>query len=222
MKWLKYLPSLLIIVFTVFLVCSLNKAARRAIGFSEGISFRDFLEPSHTQADPVQEPILPDSLEKIRPYVEETVTGEGYWIPEETYTPEDTLAVTISEVEVETGEKWVRVDIEGKPVEWYKLQHYEREPITRRSTFHFIPVQYSNCEGSAIGAGLAWMPIELWGFDLGIAATAELDPSPEWGTLQGRVSHHIGDSHISIGLDGGYRIGLDHGTAFALDISFDI
>lgn len=222
MKWTKYIPPLLIAGFALFLYLTVNNGSGGGGLPSEGISFRDFLGSSHVQAETASKAILPDSLEKIRPYVEETLTGSGIWIPEETYTPEDSLEVEISEIENINGEKWVRVEIGGKPVVWRKLEHFEREPKEDRPSFHFVPLAYTNCEGAPLGIGIAWTPVDIWNFDIGISATAELDPSPRWASLQGRISHHIGESHVSVGVNGGYRIGLNPGEMISIDVSLDI
>jgi hypothetical protein len=216
-KWIIILALIAVIGVLFLMLC---EGHRREVIISGTPVLGEFLFPTHEQAVVVEKPDLPDTLAYLAPLVEETVTGSGTWSPDEAVMPEDTLPVEISIIQGEDDDQWVQVEIAGKPVHWEELKWYEKPE--EKSKFHFIPLQITDCSERPLGIGGAYRLIGfVFDTDVSLAGTFDIDLLPAWVAVQGRLSKHIGDSHVSFGLSGGRRFGLEAGPHYGVDVSFD-
>jgi len=163
----------------------------------------------YTQADPVSDP-KPDHLPPgIKAGATQTVTGEGLWIPATTYTPEDTIAVELTEVTLGDDTHWVKVVIDGTEVKWQRLQYYHADIERRWRGF----VEVTNCESSRFGVGIGYKLFTVLGSD--VVPSASVSTNLDWVAGEVQLSRTIW-SGIGAGIGVGYRF---HDTDDGLHIS---
>ena len=151
----------------------------------------------YTQADPVSDPILPDSVPIPDEAVITTVTGSGTWIPTETYTPEDTLEVELTEVTLGDGSHWVKLTIDSVEVKWQRLQHYKIPPPARRWTGF---VEFTNCESSHYGVGIGYKLFDVLSVD--VSPAVSVSTRLDWIAGEVQLTRTIWS-----GISGGFGVG---------------
>ena len=185
-KWM--LPIIIVAIIGIlhFTLCN---GHRREVISTGTPALQEFLSPTHEQAVVVEKPDLPDTLSHLAPLVEETITGSGYWIPDETIAPEDTLAVEISIIQGEDDDQWVRIEIEGKPAVLEELKWYEKpDELGKWSAGIETAILHDFDIGLFASRNLG----ELWGIRGGVAVAIDLNTdlseSPDWVVLEMRLS----------------------------------
>jgi len=146
--------------------------------------------------------------ESLPPEVKDTATasayGAGNWIPDQTYTPEDTVSVELSTVELPDG-LWARVTIDGKPIEWEQID-YHREEIQRNWTafVELTAVSQAGNDTSQIGIGVGyriWQPLGV-----NVVPSVAVSTDLRWIAPELRITRNVW-SGVSVGGGVGYRIG---------------
>jgi len=170
---------------------------------------------SYTQAETVTKPKPEQLPPEIKRGTTATVSGDGYWIPEYEYTPEDTLPVELTTVALEDGTAWARVTISGKPAVWQRLEYYHKT-IERRWTGFFEVV---NCPESITGIGAGyrvWEPL-----DINVVPSISVSTHFDWIAPEIRLTRNVW-SGVSVGAGGGYRFGLDSGLHLSASVGIEL
>ena len=160
---------------------------------------------------------LPDSIK-------ETATATGYgtstWIPEETYSPGDSIPVELSTIELPDGTWWARLSIDGKPVEWTRLE-FHRE-VVRRNWCAFVElaaVSSDSGQSSPLGVGVGytiWRPVAV-----NITPSVAVSTTFDWVAPELRLSRNVW-SGVSVGGGVGYRLGEDDGLHLSASIGVEL
>lgn len=149
----------------------------------------DLEAASYVEVEAVNQPVLPDTLKHIEPWVEQTVTASGYWTPDTIYTPEDNLKVEISGIEMKDGSRWVRVEIEGKPAVIERADWFEKEPELGRWS---AGIETAILQDFDIGLFISYNLFEVWnirgGTAIAVDLNTDLSESPDWLALECRLS----------------------------------
>lgn len=149
----------------------------------------DLLDASYSEVTVVNQPVLPDTLEHIEPWVEETISASGTWVPDTIYTPEDVLKVEMSGIEMKDGSRWIRIDIEGKPVVIERADWFEKEPEIGRWS---AGIEMAILHDFDIGVFASRKVLEVWNIRGGLAVAVDintdLSESPDWVALEARLS----------------------------------
>jgi len=155
---------------------------------------------------------------ELPPAVKESATattyGQGYWIPETSVTPLDTVPVVLTEVTLADNTHWVKLTINGDEVKWEKLEYYHTE-VERKWTLF---AEVTNCE-SPYGVGIGyriWKPL-----DVNVSPGVSVSTSLDWIAPELVISRNIW-SGISVGAGCGYRFGVDDGLHLSGLVSIEL
>ena len=157
---------------------------------------------SYVQADPIDSPILPDSSipDEI---ITTTITGSGYWLPDEPVAAGDSVSVDVSVIVLEDESAWVKVSIDGKPAVFHKISHYhKRVRLPERDWTIFV--EAANCGQSPIGVGGAyriWKPLGI-----NVSPAVAVSVNADWIAGEIRLSRNVW-SGVALGIGCGYRTG---------------
>lgn len=171
---------------------------------------------NYTQADPVYDPILPDTVPIPDEIVTSTTSGSGSWIPTQTYTPADTVAVELSEITLIDGSHWIKLLIGGSEVIWREIQHYQAPAPERNWQAH---VEVCNCDSSRIGAGVGYNLLTVASVD--VVPTVSVAVNADWIAPEIRLSHTVW-SGVAVGAGAGYRFGADEGLHLSAGLSIEL
>lgn len=160
---------------------------------------------SYVEVEAVDLPILPDTLEWIAPAVEESVHISGTWSPDTILTPEDTLDVEVSTIEV-GNTQWAQVSINGKPALIYDATWFEKKRTPGRLAAGLEVVIIPDFD---IGAIVSYRVFTLWEINVEAAVAIDINEtitdSPDWLALGGRLSKRFWRS-VELGADIGIHI----------------
>lgn len=171
---------------------------------------------SYTQADPVQYPILPDSVPTPPELVTSTTSGSGTWIAPEPIDEGDTLEVELSQIVLEDGSAWSQVTIDGEPVLWEELTYYQAPAPERRVQAH---AEVCNCDSARLGVGMGYRLFTVAEVD--VVPALSISIRADWIAPEVRLSHTVW-SGVAVGLGGGYRLGVDEGLHLSAGLSLEL
>jgi len=138
------------------------------------------------------------------------ITGSGVWIAPEPVAAGDSIPVTLDVIQ-HGHQIGVTVSIDSIPVVWQNLDlTWPRERFSVYAEAAWIG------DRARPGIGLAWKPVQVWGVEIGPAASMALD-RPLWGAASVRLSRRVW-STIEAGASVGYRIGDEPGLHVAAGV----
>lgn len=161
-------------------------------------------------------PELPDSIaEVIGETIETAISAVGEWSPGQVITPEDTVSVEVSMIELDDGSQWVKATIDGDLVKWERATWFE-EPETRPWK---LQLEVSDCPGNPWGIGIGYQVTEILG--VGIVPSVVENIELQWTSIQVKFSRNIWSG---VSFDGGFgrRFFQEPGWTFSGGISVSL
>ena len=158
----------------------------------------------------VNVPGLPEWAKPV-PLMPEKVIIEagGQWIPEQTYTPQDTLPVYVA-IQITDSDTTATITIDGTPVIVDSI-HVDITPMRLRWGLY-----EEIASNGDLATGVSWHPIHLWGISLGPTASTNLS----WAQAGGRIVYPV-HTTLTTGLEVGYRFFEDDGLHIGFSLGFD-
>ena len=193
----KKIILIIILIAIVPIIWSITTRNRpsRALDIPEYNYTPDLEAASYVEVEVANQPILPDTLEHIEPWVEQTVSASGSWIPDTIYTPEDTLKVEVSGIEMKDGSRWIRVEIEGKPVHIERADWFIKEEEPGRWSGGLEAAVLHGFDIGAYGAYRLGTVLKIHAeIAVVVDVNTDLSESPDWIAGEFRLSIPLGGS----------------------------
>lgn len=145
----------------------------------------------YVQADPVSDPVLPDSVPIPDEIITSTTSGSGVWIPDKPVSAGDSVAVDLSEVTLADGSHWIHLLINGSEVIWQQLTYYQKPVEIDRSNWS-AGLEVVIIPEFDIGAVAAYRLATVWNINAEAALAVDINETitdpPDWFAVQGRLS----------------------------------
>lgn len=151
----------------------------------------------------------------IKQNTSSALSGSGYWVPDTTYTPDDSVAVEVSAITLIDNSRWVKVTIDGQEVKWHRLDYYHRDTSSKWTLF----AEVANADSPiGIGAGYRiWKPL-----DINVSPALSVSTSLDWVAGEIRLSRNVWSGVAFGGGAGGRLVMVEDDLTVELHLSAGI